>query len=108
MDHVLAKLEALGSQLPFPHQSAVRQGTPLRLIAERTRAALAVRKAQGVRLGRPPVIPEQLRRRIRRQRARGHTLQEIADRLAAAGTPTAHGGVRWYPGTVRWLVGEGR
>ena len=90
------------------HMTAVFAQLERRLIAERTRAALAVRKAQGVRLGRPPVIPEQLRRRIRRQRARGLTLQGIADRLTASGVATAHGGVRWYPSTVRWVVGEGR
>ena len=36
MDHVLAKLEALGSQLPFPHQRAVRQGAPLRELRPRS------------------------------------------------------------------------
>ena len=90
------------------HMTAVFAQLERRLIGERTRAALAVRKAQGVRLGRPPVLPEQLRRRIRRQRARGLTLQAIADRLTAAGVPTAHGGVRWYPSTVRWVLGGGR
>ena len=35
-------------------------------------------------------------------------LQEIADRLTAASVATAHGGARWYPSTVRWVVGEGR
>jgi DNA invertase Pin-like site-specific DNA recombinase len=75
------------------------------LIGERTRAALAVKKAQGVRLGRPPVLEEQLRRRIRRDRARGLTLRAIADGLNAAGVPTGHGGERWHPSTVRYVVG---
>jgi DNA invertase Pin-like site-specific DNA recombinase len=39
-----------------------------RLIAERTKAALAVKKAQGVRLGRPASIPEQVAKRIVRMR----------------------------------------
>ena len=90
------------------HMTAVFAQLERRLIGERTRAALAVRRAQGVHLGRPPVLPEQLRRRIRRQRARGLTLQEIADRLTAAGVLTAHGGARWYPSTVRWVLGGGR
>src|SRR6476469_5601654 len=35
-----------------------------RLIAERTKAALAVKKAQGVQLGRPASIPDKLANRI--------------------------------------------
>jgi DNA invertase Pin-like site-specific DNA recombinase len=89
------------------HMTAVFAQLERRLIGERTRAALAVRKEQGVRLGRPPAVTDQLRRRIRRERARGLTLQAIADRLNAAGVPTGHGGVRWHPSTVRW-VAEGR
>ena len=50
------------------HMTAVFAQLERRLIGERTRAALAVRKAQGVRLGRPPALTEQLRRRIRRLR----------------------------------------
>ncbi len=86
------------------HMTAVFAQLERRLIGERTRAALAVRKAQGVRLGRPPALPEQLRRRIRRERARGLALQAIADRLNAAGVPTGHGGQRWHPSTVRYVV----
>lgn len=46
-----------------------------RLIGERTKASLAVRKAQGVRLGRPPLLPS-----------------------------TIHGGVAWYPATVHKVI----
>jgi DNA invertase Pin-like site-specific DNA recombinase len=42
-------------------------------IAERIRKALAVKKASGVRLGRPPTVPEAVVRRIQRQRARGES-----------------------------------
>jgi DNA invertase Pin-like site-specific DNA recombinase len=38
-----------------------------RLIWERTREALAVKKAQGVRLGRPRTLPQAAVRRIQRQ-----------------------------------------
>ena len=71
-----------------------------RLIGQRTRDALAVRKAQGVRLGRPQVLPAELVERISRQRLAGATLQAIADQLNGEGVPTAHGGARWWPSTV--------
>ena len=50
-----------------------------RLISQRTKEALAVKKAQGVRLGRPPTMPQAVVRRIQRQRARGDSLRKIAD-----------------------------
>jgi DNA invertase Pin-like site-specific DNA recombinase len=74
-----------------------------RLISQRTKEALAVKKASGVRLGRPPSVPKTVVRRIQRQRARGDTLREIADDLTAAGVPTAQGGARWYAATVRHI-----
>ncbi|MGI0131170.1 MAG: recombinase family protein [Thermoplasmata archaeon] len=70
-----------------------------RLIGERTRAALAVKKAQGVRLGRPRVLPDAVVGRIVGERAAGRTLQAIAAGLHADGVATAQGGV-WRPGTV--------
>ena len=45
-----------------------------RLIGQRTREALAVKKKQGVRLGRPQSISPKLARRIRTMRSRGLTL----------------------------------
>jgi DNA invertase Pin-like site-specific DNA recombinase len=42
-----------------------------RLIGERTKAALAVKKAAGVRLGRPRLIPEEIVARIVAERSRG-------------------------------------
>jgi len=45
-----------------------------RLIGQRTREALAVKRSQGVRLGRPPTLSDTTLRRIARQRARGGTL----------------------------------
>jgi DNA invertase Pin-like site-specific DNA recombinase len=71
-----------------------------RLISQRTREALAIKRAQGVRLGRPPSIPASVVKRIQRHRARGASLREIADALNRAAVPTAHGGARWYPTTV--------
>src|SRR5437773_8985814 len=78
-----------------------------RLISQRTREALAVKKSQGVRLGRPTTMPKAVVSRIRRERAKGKTLAAIADGLNADGVPTAQGGRRWYPATVRYTIGRG-
>jgi DNA invertase Pin-like site-specific DNA recombinase len=75
-----------------------------RLIAQRTRDALAVKRSQGVRLGRPPALSETVRRRIRRMRGRGMTFRAIADTLNAEGVATAHGGARWHASTVRSVL----
>jgi DNA invertase Pin-like site-specific DNA recombinase len=75
-----------------------------RLISQRTKEALAVKKASGVRLGRPPTMPDAVVQRIQRQRARGDTLRKIADDLNQAGVPTAQGSARWYPATVRHVL----
>jgi DNA invertase Pin-like site-specific DNA recombinase len=75
-----------------------------RLISQRTREALAAKKAAGVRLGRPPAVPKPIVRRIRRQRARGDTLRAIADGLNRDRVPTAQGGAQWYAATVRGIL----
>jgi DNA invertase Pin-like site-specific DNA recombinase len=75
-----------------------------RLIGQRTREALAVKKAQGVRLGRPPTVPKSVVRRIQRQRARGDSLRAIADSLNRDEVPTAQGGAQWYAATVRGIL----
>lgn len=69
------------------------------LIAARTREALAVRKAQGVRLGRPVLVRTELRARVAELRAEGRTLQAIADLLNAEGVTTPSGGT-WFPASV--------
>jgi DNA invertase Pin-like site-specific DNA recombinase len=72
-----------------------------RLISQRTRDALAVKRAEGTRLGRDRAIPSEVAHRIREQRSAGMTLQAIADGLNLDGIPTARGGRRWYTSTVR-------
>lgn len=71
------------------------------LVSERTRAALAVKRAQGVRLGRPSTLPREVVARIVAEREAGSTWQAVADGLMADEVETAHGGVRWYPASVR-------
>jgi DNA invertase Pin-like site-specific DNA recombinase len=73
-------------------------------IGERTREALSIRRDQGVRLGRPPTVPQKLVRRIERQRARGESLRAIAESLNADAIPTAHGGAKWHASTVRTIL----
>lgn len=69
-------------------------------IGQRTKEALAVRRAEGVRLGRPRILDPAVARRIRRQRTRGRTLQAIANDLNDAGIKTATGRT-WSPALVR-------
>jgi DNA invertase Pin-like site-specific DNA recombinase len=69
------------------------------LIAQRTRDALAELKRQGVRLGRPVAIPEDIRQRVAELRTAGLSQRAVADQLNAEGVPTARGG-RWHGGTV--------
>jgi DNA invertase Pin-like site-specific DNA recombinase len=76
------------------------------LIAERTRAALAVKRAQGAKLGRPITMPRDLRQRMKRMNARGLGWTAIARKLNDQGVPTAQGGKRWYPSTVRAMFVE--
>jgi DNA invertase Pin-like site-specific DNA recombinase len=71
-----------------------------RIIGQRTREALAAKKAAGVQLGRPRSLPEVVIDRMSAERAAGRTLQGIADGLNADGIPTGQGGLRWYPSTV--------
>jgi DNA invertase Pin-like site-specific DNA recombinase len=75
-----------------------------RLIGQRTKEALAIKKASGVRLGRPPTVPRASVRRIQRLPARGLSFRAIADELNQSGVPTAQGGARWYAATVRHIL----
>lgn len=75
-----------------------------RLISQRTKDALAAKRAQGVRLGRPRQLPAVVVKRIHRDRARGKTLSAIAQSLNSEGVPTAQGGQRWYASTVRAVL----
>ncbi|MGI8750958.1 MAG: recombinase family protein [Acidimicrobiales bacterium] len=72
-----------------------------RLIGERTKAALAVKRAQGVRLGRPRTLPAEVAERILAAARAGTSWSAIARALDADRVPTAQGGARWYPATVR-------
>ena len=71
-----------------------------RLIGQRTKEALDVKRAAGVQLLRPRVVPPHVARRIKNLRTRGHTLAPIARVLNDDQVATAHSEVQWHPSTV--------
>ena len=77
-----------------------------RLISERTKQALAQKRAGGVRLGAPPEIDPSIAHRIRKERKAGKTLREIAERLNEERIPTARGG-RWHASTLHRVLARG-
>lgn len=77
-----------------------------RLIGQRTKEALAVKRSEGVRLGRPRETPDDVVRRIVSERSAKATLKAIADGLNRDGIPTARGGAKWWPETVRSVLGS--
>jgi DNA invertase Pin-like site-specific DNA recombinase len=74
------------------------------LISRRVREALALKRSQGIRLGRPPTISQYVIDRIKRERKAGKTLAQIANGLNADRIPTAPGGKRWHPATIRYTL----
>lgn len=79
-----------------------------RLIGQRTREALAVKRADGVRLGRPPAVPPELAARIAALRTAGATLRQIAHKLNEEGIPTPHGGSEWRPSSLAGVLSRQR
>ena len=77
-------------------------------VSERTHNGLQAALA-GHRRGRAAVAdyPE-LREEITQMRARGMTLQAIADRLNEEGVPTVRGGAKWRPSSVQAAAGYKR
>lgn len=70
------------------------------LIGQRTREALAHKKAQGGTLGRRRNVDPAIVARIRAQRAEKKSLRAIAEQLNTEGVPTAQGGAKWHASTV--------
>jgi DNA invertase Pin-like site-specific DNA recombinase len=73
------------------------------MIALRTKEALAVKKLQGLQLGRPSTLPAAVLVRIAGERAAGRSLKAIADGLNTDQVPTSQKG-RWHPSSVRFVL----
>lgn len=74
------------------------------VIAQRTRDALAERRAAGVKLGRERVVDRTVVARIMLDAAGGFRPSAIARRLDADGVGTPAGGRQWYGSTVRRII----
>lgn len=74
-----------------------------RLVGQRTRDALAQKRAAGVRLGRPRALGDTTLQLIAQLRRQGRALHAIAAELNASGVASGHGG-RWHATTVRRLL----
>ena len=61
-------------------------------------------KAQGVRLGRPRQLPDEIVTRVEFNRNAGWTLRRIADNLNDDDVPTTQGGAQWWPSTVAGVL----
>jgi DNA invertase Pin-like site-specific DNA recombinase len=75
-----------------------------RMIGLRTKEALAQKKAQGVRLGAPVLVPEQVAQLVARMRQEGATLQAIANELNRTGVATSAGGKQWRPSNLQRIL----
>lgn len=74
------------------------------MISQRTRDALAERKAQGAQLGNPSQVPIEVVERICREAYDGASLRTIAADLMADGIPTGSGSPTWHPAQVRRVL----
>lgn len=74
------------------------------MISMRTKEGLAEKKRQGVQLGRPSVIPVDVRDRILREIGDGKTYRDVARGLTRDGVPTPLGGRAWAHQTIHELA----
>jgi DNA invertase Pin-like site-specific DNA recombinase len=79
-----------------------------KLIGQRTREAMAAKRAAGFHMGRRSTLPATTASRINDERQQGRTLQQIADGLNRDNIPTGQGGRRWYSATVNAILAKPR
>lgn len=75
-----------------------------RIIGQRTKDALAAKRASGTVLGRKRVLDETTRALILRRADAGMSLRAIADCLNVDQVPTAHGGATWHASTIKAVI----
>lgn len=75
-----------------------------RVIGQRTRDALAIRRAQGVPLGRPRTVPEATVTRINDLRMSGLSWRAVAAVLNNEAIPTGHGATSWSGAAARYVA----
>ena len=74
------------------------------LIGARTREGMAQRRAEGVHIGRPRVLPVAIVARIVQARREGATMKQIAEDLTRDGVPTARGTSQWSTSSVQGVL----
>lgn len=74
------------------------------VISQRTKDGLAEKKSQGVRLGRPRSIDDDLLSAIVGMYRDEQNFSAVARMLNSAGLSTPHNGKKWYPATVQKIV----
>lgn len=79
-----------------------------RLIGERTKDALAAKRAAGVQLGRPASIAADVAAHIVELRQAGLTLRDVVVHLNREGVPTASGRSDWRISTVQRVLARSR
>ena len=99
--------------LPYIETIEMPWGAKLIPVDELERLAVERRRTARPRLepatrGRKPAVPPGIAKRIQHERAAGKSLRQIAASLNADRLPTAHGGARWWPSTVRAILANGR
>lgn len=81
------------------------------LIAERTKNALAAKRARGECIGRPSLLDDEfaeLRERIKALHTEGKRLVDIARQIEAEGWKTVRGGTRWRASALQVVLGYER
>lgn len=75
-----------------------------KLIGERTREAMAAKRAAGHHMGRRSTLATTIVQRINNERRQGLTLQQIADGLNRDNIATGQGGRKWHSATVHHVL----